>query len=67
MDPIKKVTIVPHGQALGVTKQVPRKHRHNLSRAYLLNRMAVMMGSRVAEQLVFKDFSSGAGNDLNEY
>ena len=65
-DPIKKVTIVPHGRALGVTEQVPEKDRHNLSRTYLVNRMAVMMGGRAAEQLVYDDITSGAGDDLKK-
>ena len=65
-DPLKKVTIVPHGQALGVTEQVPEEDRHNLSRTYLVNRMAVMMGGRAAEQLVYEDVTSGAGDDLKQ-
>ncbi len=65
-DPVKKVTIVPHGQALGATEQVPQKDRHNLSRTYLVNRMAVMMGGRAAEQLIYDELTSGAGDDLKK-
>jgi cell division protease FtsH len=63
-DPLQKVTIIPRGRALGVTEQVPASDRHNLRRAYLLNRIAVMLGGRAAEQLVFGDITNGAASDL---
>ncbi len=65
-DPLKKVTIIPHGQALGLTEQIPEEDRHNLNRSYLLNRIAILLGGRTAERLVFDDVSSGAGNDLKQ-
>jgi len=65
-DPVQKVTIVPHGQALGVTEQVPGEDRHNLSRSYLYARLAVMLGGRTAEEIVFGDVTTGAENDLLE-
>ena len=65
-DPVKKVTIIPHGKAMGATEQLPEEDRHMMRRAYLLNRIAVMMGGRVAERIVFGDVSSGAANDLKE-
>lgn len=65
-DPVHKVTIIPHGQALGVTEQVPEEDRRNLSRDYLTKRIAILMGGRVAEQIVIGDVSSGAGNDLKQ-
>jgi len=65
-DPVQKVTIVPHGQALGVTAQVPGEDRHNLSQSYLHARLAVMLGGRTAEELVFGDVTTGAENDLLE-
>jgi cell division protease FtsH len=65
-DPVQKVTIVPHGQALGVTEQVPGEERHNLSRSYLHARLAVMLGGRTAEEIVFGDVTTGAENDLIE-
>ncbi len=63
-DPIHKVTIIPRGRALGLTQQLPIDEKHTYPRAYLLNNLAVLMGGRVAEQLVFDDFTTGAGNDL---
>jgi cell division protease FtsH len=65
-DPVQKVTIVPRGQALGVTKMVPLDDKHNYSRAYLLARMAVGLGGRVAEELAIGEISTGAENDLQE-
>jgi cell division protease FtsH len=63
-DPIHKVSIVPRGQALGVTQQLPLDEKHTYSKKYLLNRLAVLLGGRAAEELVFNDFTTGAGNDL---
>jgi cell division protease FtsH len=65
-DPVQKVTIVPHGQALGVTEQVPGEERHNLSRSYLHARLVVMLGGRTAEETAFGDVTTGAENDLIE-
>jgi cell division protease FtsH len=65
-DPVHKVTIIPHGLALGVTEQVPGDDKYNYSRAYLLARLAVMMGGRVSEELVFGEVTTGAENDLKE-
>jgi len=55
---------VPHGQALGVTLQMPLDDRHNYPEDYLLARMAVMLGGRLAEEIVFRAPTSGAENDL---
>ncbi|MDL1955711.1 MAG: ATP-dependent zinc metalloprotease FtsH [Candidatus Desulfofervidus auxilii] len=63
-DPVHKVSIVPRGQALGITQQLPVDERHTYSKKYLLNRLAVLLGGRAAEELVFNDFTTGAGNDL---
>ncbi|MFU8857662.1 MAG: ATP-dependent zinc metalloprotease FtsH [Deferrisomatales bacterium] len=63
-DPVEKVTIVPRGRSLGLTEQVPEEDRHNLKRSYLQNRLAVLLGGRVAELLVFEELTSGAENDL---
>jgi cell division protease FtsH len=63
-DPLQKVTIIPRGRALGVTEQIPASDRHNLRRGYLLHRIAVMLGGRAAEQLVFGDITNGAASDL---
>jgi cell division protease FtsH len=65
-DPVHKVTIIPHGRALGVTEQVPGEDRFNYSRSYLLARLAVMLGGRSAEEIVFGDVTTGAENDLVE-
>jgi len=65
-DPLKKVTIIPRGRALGATEQLPEEDRYNLGRRYLLDRVAVMLGGRVSEQVVFDDVTSGAGDDLKK-
>jgi cell division protease FtsH len=65
-DPLRKVTIVPRGRSLGATEQVPEEDRHNLGKKYLINRIAVMMGGRAAEEEVFGDITSGAGDDLKQ-
>ncbi len=63
-DPVHKVTIIPRGRALGVTMQLPTDDRHNYSQEFLYNTLAILMGGRVAEELVFKHVTTGAGNDL---
>jgi len=63
-DPVHKVTIVPRGQALGVTEQLPGEDRSNYSRSYLLGRLDVMLGGRVSEELCFGDVTTGAESDL---
>ncbi len=63
-DPIHKVTIIPRGRALGITQQLPLDEKHNYHREYLLNNIAILMGGRVAEELVLGQISTGAGNDL---
>jgi cell division protease FtsH len=65
-DPLQKVSIIPRGQALGATEQIPEEDRHNLKRSYLLNRIAIMLGGRAAEKIVFDDVSTGAGDDLKK-
>jgi len=63
-DPIHKVTIIPRGRALGVTQQLPTDEKHNYPKEFLLNEIAIMMGGRVAEELVFGQITTGAGNDI---
>ncbi len=63
-DPIHKVTIIPRGRALGLTQQLPIDERHTYPRDYLLDTLAVLLGGRAAEELVFQHFTTGAGNDL---
>ena len=63
-DPVHKVTIIPRGRALGVTLQLPTDDRHNFTKEFLYNTIAILMGGRVAEELVLKNITTGAGNDL---
>jgi cell division protease FtsH len=63
-DPVHKVSIIPRGRALGVTMQLPTDERHNYSKEFLYNTLAILMGGRVAEELVFNQVTTGAGNDL---
>jgi cell division protease FtsH len=65
-DPVEKVTIVPRGQALGLTEQLPGEERHNFSRSYLNARLAVLVAGRTSEEVVFGEITSGAENDLIE-
>ena len=63
-DPIHKVTIIPRGRALGITQQLPLDEKHTYPKDYLLNNIAIMMGGRVAEELVLNSQTTGAGNDI---
>src|SRR5262247_2978 len=63
-DPVHKVTIIPRGRALGVTMQLPTDDRHNYTKEFLYNTLAILMGGRVAEELVLKNITTGAGNDI---
>lgn len=63
-DPLHKVTIVPRGRALGVTQQLPAEDRYTLTKQYAINRIAILMGGRAAEEAIFGEITSGAGNDI---
>jgi cell division protease FtsH len=63
-DPVHKVTIIPRGLALGLTQQLPIDDRHTYPKEYLLNNLSIMMGGRAAEEIVFKQITTGAGNDI---
>ncbi len=63
-DPLHKVSIIPRGLALGITMQLPEEDRHTQSKTYSENLISVMMGGRVAEELVLKEQTTGAGNDI---
>jgi len=63
-DPIHKVTIIPRGRALGLTQQLPVDEKHTYPRRYLENSISILLGGRAAEELVLKDFTTGAGNDI---
>ena len=63
-DPIHKVTIIPRGMALGLTQQLPIDEKHTYKKDYLNNQIAILLGGRVAEELIFNDVTTGAGNDI---
>jgi cell division protease FtsH len=65
-DPVHKVTIIPRGMALGVTQQLPLDDRYTYSRDYLMTRLSMMFGGRVAEELVFDHMTTGAGDDIEK-
>ncbi len=65
-DPVHKVTIIPRGMALGVTQQVPNEDRYTLTKDYILKRLAVMFGGRVAEEIVLGHTTTGAGDDIEK-
>ena len=63
-DPLRKVTIIPRGMSAGATLTVPERDRYLLPRSYFVDRIAVGLGGRVAEELVFADISNGASDDI---
>jgi len=63
-DPIHKVTIIPRGMALGITQQLPADEKHNYSREYLNDQIAILLGGRIAEEITMDSLTTGAGNDL---
>ncbi|MGA3120071.1 MAG: ATP-dependent zinc metalloprotease FtsH [Polyangiaceae bacterium] len=65
-DPVHKVTIIPRGPALGVTWYLPKDDRHNLSREQAESSIAVALGGRIAEEIVFGRMTTGAGNDIEK-
>lgn len=65
-DPLEKVTIIPRGRALGLTEQAPDEERLNMTASYARDRIAVMLGGRVSERLIFDEVSSGAENDIEQ-
>ncbi len=65
-DPVHKVTIIPRGRALGVTMQLPEEDRYSHDREYLLARIAVLMGGRIAEEVFMGQMTTGAANDFEQ-
>ena len=65
-DPLKKVSIIPHGRALGATQQLPEEERRNLGRHDLLNKICILLGGTTSEKIIFDDITSGAANDLKK-
>ncbi len=63
-DPVYKVTIIPRGRALGVTMQLPEQDRYAYDRQYLLSRIAVLFGGRIAEEVFMNQMTTGASNDF---
>jgi cell division protease FtsH len=63
-DPVHKVTIIPRGMALGVTMQLPVEDKHNYTREYLNDQIAILLGGRIAEEITMNGMTTGAGNDL---
>ncbi len=63
-DPVHKVTIIPRGRALGLTMQLPEQDRYAYDREYLLNRIAVLFGGRIAEEVFMNQMTTGASNDF---
>lgn len=65
-DPIHKVTIIPRGRSLGLTQQLPEDDRHNYSKDYLLKKISILLGGRIAEELVLDQQSTGAKLDIEQ-
>ena len=63
-DPVHKVTIIPRGRALGLTMQLPEEEKHSHSRTFLFNNLCTLLGGRLAEELIFNEMTTGAGNDI---
>ena len=63
-DPVHKVTIIPRGRALGLTMQLPEEERNSHDRAFLCNTLCTLLGGRIAEEIVFNQMTTGAGNDI---
>jgi cell division protease FtsH len=63
-DPVHKVSIIPHGMALGIMQQLPTEDRYTMSKTYAENQICVLLGGRLAEELVLKEQTTGAGQDI---
>ncbi len=63
-DPVHKVSIIPRGRALGITMQLPEEDRHNYSKSWLRNNLVILLGGRVAEEIIFTNVTTGASNDI---
>lgn len=63
-DPVYKVTIIPRGQALGVTMQLPEQDRYSHNKQFLMDKIAILMGGRAAEEVFCNTFTTGASNDI---
>ncbi len=63
-DPVHKVTIIPRGRALGLTQQLPTEDKYTHSQSFLKNNICILLGGRVAEELIFNEITTGSGNDI---
>mgnify|MGYP006270496351 CR=1 FL=1 len=63
-DPVHKVTIIPRGRALGVTMQLPEEDKYTYDKRYLENQIAILMGGRLAEEIILDQMTTGASNDI---
>ncbi len=63
-DPVHKVSIIPRGRALGITMQLPEEDRHGYAKSFLRNMLVMLLGGRVAEEIIFKNVTTGASNDI---
>jgi cell division protease FtsH len=66
VDPLHKVTVVPHGQALGLAMSLPEKDKYSRSKGWLLDRIKIAMGGYVAERLIYNETSTGTKNDIQQ-
>jgi cell division protease FtsH len=65
-DPLHKVTIIPRGRALGVTYSLPFEDKHSYTKEYILDRICMMLGGRMAEEIVFSHQTTGAASDIKQ-
>jgi cell division protease FtsH len=65
-DPLDKVTVIPRGRALGATEQMPDEDQYNLRESYLRDRIAVLLGGRISEKVVYGEVTSGSEQDLKQ-
>lgn len=65
-DPLAQVSIIPRGRSLGATEQMPEEDHTNLTQSYLLDRITIMLGGRVAEKIIYDEYSSGAEEDIKQ-
>jgi cell division protease FtsH len=63
-DPVHKVTVIPRGRALGVTMSLPEKDRYSYDRTYILSKIAMLFGGRIAEEIFINEMTTGASNDF---
>ena len=66
VDPLHKVTIIPHGQALGVTMSLPEKDQYTIQKSYLVDRIKICMGGFAAEKIVYGETTTGTSNDIKQ-